>query len=58
MHTSSTRNNELHSRTLIKLIFSRFEGRGCFLITATVTRINTSTIKEVSSLLIKQDSFN
>jgi hypothetical protein len=39
MHTSSTRNNEMHDFTLIKLTVSRFEGTGCFLIIATVTRI-------------------
>jgi len=38
-HTSSTRNNELHDCTLIKLIVSRFEGTGLSLTIANFTRI-------------------
>jgi len=39
MHTISTRNNELHDCTLIKLIVSRVEGTGGFIIIANFTRI-------------------
>jgi hypothetical protein len=39
MHTVSTRNNELHDCTLIKLIVSHFEGTRGFLIIANFTRI-------------------
>jgi len=39
MYASSTRNNELHDFTFIKLTVSRFEATGRSLIIATVKRI-------------------